>query len=237
MHDLSSFQRFYLTYLGRMYAFTFRTKVRRILGISVGSWLQFIVLVLLFVAWVSGMVELVLVLLAVVFLWLRFSYWRAARSGYNKFMVDKTAVSPTADFEPLKPDERVKLRASGLFALSSRETAVLLRPAEYWKAPLGDHTIMVEQGNDKFLYQFFNRATLEKVEAGWLIFGREPMRALSVTFCTKWGPTFTDFAQMYYVRGDNDEPPCQRRNITFTFASDREHAAVWHNILQDLIEA
>ena len=148
-------------------------------------------------------------------------------------MADKTAVSPTTDFDPLQPHEHVKLRATGQFALSSRETSVLLRPAEYWKVPLGDHSVMVEERSEQYLYQFFSKVTLEKVQAGWLIFGREPMRALSVTFCSKWGPSFTDFSQSYYIRGGKNEPPCQQRAITFTFASDREHAAVWHNILQD----
>ncbi|KAA3657403.1 MAG: hypothetical protein DWQ04_28230, partial [Chloroflexi bacterium] len=146
MHDLSSLQRFYLTYLGRMYAFTFRTKLRRFIGISLGSWLQFCLLLILLVAWILRLPWWLLLLTLFVFLWIRFSYWRAAKAGYNKFVVDKTAVSPTIDFDLLKPNEHVKFRATGLFAVSSRETNVLLRPAEYWKVPLGDHTVMVEQG-------------------------------------------------------------------------------------------
>jgi len=219
-----------------MYAFTFRTKWRRFIGISLASWLQFAAFLILLVAWIVRLPWWLLTLMLFVVLWIRFSYWRAAKARYNKFVVDKTAVSPTADFDPLQPNEHVTLRATGLFAVSSRETSVLLRPAEYWKVPLGDHTVMVEQRPEQYLYQFFGKTTLEKVQVGWLIFGHEPMRALSVTFCSKWGPAYTDFSQLYYVPGGNADPPCQQRNITFTFASDREHAAVWHNILQDLEE-
>jgi len=236
MHDLSLLQQIYLTYLGHMYAFTFRTRWTRFWGISLSSWLQFGAFLILLAAWFFGSSWWLLTVLLIVVLWIRFSYRRAAKVGYYKFVEDKTAVFPTTNFIPLAPNERVKARATGLFALSDMETNVLLRPADYWKVPLGEHTVMVENGPEQFLYQFFNKATLEKVQAGWLIFGREPRRALSVTFCSKWGPTFTDFSQLYYINRGNNEPPCQRRTIVFTFAGDQEHTAVWHNISQDLNE-
>ncbi len=234
MHNLSPLQRFHLNYLGRMYFFTFRTKWRRFMGISIGSWLQIAAALVLLVAWIWHLPWWLLIVMLFIFLWIRFSYKRAEKAGYHKFVADKTAVSPTADFDPLQPNERVKLRATGQFALSGRETSVLLRPAEYWKVPLGDHSVMVEESSEQYLYQFFNKTTLENVQTGWLIFGREPMRALSITFCSKWGPAFTDFSRSYYVRGGKQDPPCQLRDITFTFAGDREYAAVRHSILQDL---
>ncbi|MCA9924532.1 MAG: hypothetical protein KC421_19280, partial [Anaerolineales bacterium] len=231
---LSYFQRFYLSYLGYMYAYAFRTSRQRFLGISRRSWLTLLLFLLLLMSFIFGYPTWISGLLFLIIIWLRFTYWRAAKAGYSKFVADKTAVSPPADLKPLEPNERIKLRATGLFALSSRETNVLLRPAEYWKVPLGEHAVMVEQQPQSFLYQFFNRDTIEDVRVGWLIFGRQPRRTLAVTFCSKWGKNFTDFSQLYYVRGRDDTPPCERREIYFTFANDREHTAVWHTILQDV---
>lgn len=234
MHDLPTYQRIYLSYIGRMYALTYRTIWKRFLGIQLSSWIKWGPLIILLAAWLSGFPWWLLSLIVLVVIWIRVTYRRAAKAGYSRFVVDQTAVSPTIEFQPLAPNERVSLRATGSFALSNRETNVLLRPADYWQAPLGDHTVMVKQGSQHFLYQFFNKQTVEDVHAGWLIFGAEPIQALAVTFCSKWGPNFADFSNLYYVRGGDNAPPCRRRIIYFTFADDRDHAAVWHNILQDL---
>jgi hypothetical protein len=234
MQDFSRFHQLQLSVLGRIYAFAYMTTLRSFLGLRRSSWLKGGTFGLFLVAWIFDWPSVFLFLFLLLTSWVRFIYWRSSRAGYSKFVASKTAVSPPTEFPPLSPNEHVKLRATGRFALSSREDTVLLRPAEYWKIPLGDHVVMVEQAQGHFLYQFFNGEIIETVQTGLLIFGREPLLALAISFCSKWGPEFNDLTQFYYVKNGSDTPPCNKRTIYFTFTSDREHATVWHTIVNSI---
>ncbi|MCP5101120.1 MAG: hypothetical protein GY943_36685 [Chloroflexi bacterium] len=231
MQNLSPFRQLQLTYLGRIYAFTYITKLKKVFGFRISSLLTGGSLGLFLISWIFNWAGFLIILLLLLAIGIRIVYWRANRAGYSKFIEDKTAVFPSSEFPQFPPNEHIKFRASGKFAISSREDSVLLRPAEYWKIPLGDHIVMVEQAPGYFLYQFFNEETIEAVQAGSLIFGHEPHRALSVTFCSKWGPEFNDLAQFYYVKNGTDAPPpCNKRTIYLTFANEEEQTAVWHSI-------
>ena len=233
MIHLPFFRRIYLTFLGQLFSFVYMTTLRRFLGIRRSSWIKGGAIGLFVIAlirnWSSGLVVALLLLV----IWILFVYWRAPRVGYSRFVADKTAVSPPANTPDLIPNHHYKLHATGRFALSNREDGVLLRSAEYWNVPMGDHIVMVEQAPSHFLYQFFDEDSLESVQLGWLIFGREPLQSLAITFCSKWGPEFSDFAQLYYVR-DQAESACGSRTIYLTFTNEDEQTAVWHAILQDV---
>ena len=235
MAHLSFFRRFYLSYLGRIFAFAYLTTLRRFWGIRLSGWIKWGAIGLFLFALIRNWTGWVTVLIFLVMLWVLYIYWRAPRAGYSRFVADKTAVSPPPNSAPLRPNQHIKLHATGQFALSNREDGVLLRPSEYWKVPMGDHVVMVEQAPSHYLYQFFDRDSIEAVQLGWLIFGREPLQSLAITFCSKWGPEFTDFSQLYYVREQGDQP-CSKRTIYLTFADEEEQTAVWHEILEQLNE-
>jgi hypothetical protein len=233
MQDLSLLKRLYYYYLGNIYAFAYRTDRRRFLGARISSWIKFLMLVLLVAAWLFRLGSVALILALLLALWVRLLYWRAQKAGYSKFIPDKTAVVPTAELDPLSPNQHVKVRATGLFSLIDKEEYVLLQPAEYWQVPLGDHIVMVHRTAGSYLYQFFNASTLQEVQHGWLVFGSEPLKTLAITFGARWGPAFTEYGQLYYTGGNGDKTPAQKLTIYFTLANEAEHRAVWHTIVQD----
>jgi hypothetical protein len=124
------------------------------------------------------------------------------------------------------------VQATGLFGVQDRENFVLLQPAHYWQAPLGDHVVMVEHMPKSYVYQFFDAASLQQVQEGWLIFGRELPEVLAVSFRTKWAPQSNELEIRYYGQGEAG-PEAPIRTIYFSFGSEADKQAVWHNIVYD----
>lgn len=222
----------YVALVGPIYAFLYFTVRHTFLGLSLRGWLKFFPLLLMVVAWFArwgmGLVLVGLMLEIVI----QIAYWRAKRQGYLRFMPFAKQQQPTAA-APVADNERVKVQATGTFSVSDRQAYVLQRPAEYWRVPFGDHAIMVQRDKGSYLYQFVEADSLEKVEAGMLVFGRRPHEALALTFLTGWGPeqnepNFNQFRQV-----ENDAPKKDRHTIYLTFEDDRTCGRVWHNLLRD----
>jgi len=234
MKNLSPFKRIYYAYLGRAFSFAYHTDQRRILGFAISSWLKFMTIVLFFTAlglrWGGAALALTF-LLAV---WVQFSYWRAHKLGYHKF-IGEQKTPPRGDKASLAADEKVSLYASGVFAVMDRGATVLLRPSEYWRNHRGNHTVMVSRPGNKFLYQFFAADTLLDVQCGWMIFGKQPLMTLAVTFREAWGANQTDEVVTYMVGGGEHKNKNQKkRTIYLTFEAEEMQAAVWQAIAQDL---
>ena len=238
MQNISFLKKVYLGYLGRVYTFAYFTSKRRFLGIKVSTLLKWITTGLVIAAWLLDWGVVALGITFVVALWVRWFYWSAARAGYSKFIADEAAVIATAQLDPLPANRRIQVRATGTFGLSDREEYVLLRPAEYWQVPLGEHIVMVQSAPGRFLYQFFNASTLQEIQRGWLIFGSRPLDTLAVTFLGRWGPASSEYGQAFYVGGgNNSDANVKRSTIYFTFRDGREQDAVWHTIVSDARQA
>ena len=238
MENFSLPKRLYLAYLGRALALTYFSQRRQILWIPISSWLKglsfaFIVFALIF-RWGQTAVFITLF----IFFWIQFSYWRAGKMGYNKFVVDETGVLPQAAHGLVAPNEKITVRASGTFAVSHRDSTLFMHPAEYWRAPLGDHIIMVQESQTQYLYQFFTTETLQKIEKGWIIFGKEPLQTLALTIQNAWGPDFNNNAIQYYVGGGQTTNGKQRlKTIYFTFDQQEELNRVWGSIVTSMRQA
>jgi hypothetical protein len=232
-HELSPLKKIYFKYLGWTFFWTYRCTLRRFLGITWRNWFLGGSLLLVFVFWlILGRFPWILGLL---FVWIWWVFRRAKRAGYVRFVPDELAGMPGEGIRPLPPNQRIKMRATGIFSLSDREQGVLLRHAEYWQVPLGDHVLMVEQKPGHYLYQFFDAKTLVNVQPGWLIFGKEPLDALAITFMLTWGPEQNNNdSLLYYVGGgQGTEEPTTPRTIYLTFEDSEACEAVWHNIVFD----
>jgi hypothetical protein len=163
----------------------------------------------------------------------RVLYWKVKRDGYIRFL--RAADRP--DREPhdfLADNEKVTALATGSFSVSNHEAYVLQRPAEYWRVPIGDHAIMVEREPGKFLYQFVQAGSLQNVEGGYLIFGRQPQEALAITFLTTWGPEFSEITPRQFMPSSNHTPAKLERKIYLTFSNAFDREMVWHNLLRDV---
>ncbi|WP_420629834.1 hypothetical protein [Candidatus Leptofilum sp.] len=233
MDHLSPTKQFYYSFLGQLYAFAYTSRQRTFLGIPQSGWLRLGIFAL-FIAALIGRWGWVAILLTVL-LWLivSFVYWCARREDYNKFVADETAVSPPATIKPIAPNERTAVYASGRYAVSGKADTVLLqKPAHYWRVPLGDHIVMVEYRPKRFLYQFFAPRTLQKVQRGWILFGKEPIPTLAITFLEVWGQD-EDSSLLYYVQGGaaDDLNHLKPRTIYFSFEKTAVLQKVWATLI------
>ncbi|MCA9873183.1 MAG: hypothetical protein KC441_05995 [Anaerolineales bacterium] len=217
IHDMSLGRRLFYRYLGLAYGFTYWTSHKTFLGATWQGWIKFLVIVLLLASlifrwgvWETGGTAVLLV-------WIYFSYWRAKKAGYSKFILSET--EHLLPGEGLPPYQRTTVWATGVYHVTEFNKFLLLRPAEYWQVPLGQHVVMVEHRRQKFLYQFFDWRTLQQVEAGWLIFGARPLATLAVTFISAW-------------LEDGKDP--ETRTIYLSFPEVETQTAVWRTIIRDV---
>jgi len=219
MSDLAWGRRWLYRYLGLAYAFTYWTSHKTFLGATFQGWIKFLTIVLLLAALIFRWGVWVIGGTAVFLLWVYFSYWRAKKAGYSKFVPDETGQISPDNSAALAPYQRESLWATGVYHVTAFNKFLLLRPAEYWQVPLGGHVVMVEHKREKYLYQFFNAHTLQAMQKGWLIFGLRPLETLAVTFVSAW-------------LEDGKTP--EARTIYFSFADVSAQTAVWHTIAKDL---
>jgi hypothetical protein len=234
MQELSLWKRAIYRLLGFIFYWTYVTETQTFLDLSLGWIIRRLFFVLVLIGLLGRWGQWTWILLAVAVV-VSLVYWYTARTGYNRFVVkkDESAVSLASDgARPLPANEKIDVRATGLFSVRDRESFVLMQPAQYWQVPLGDHVVMVEHMPKSFVYQFFDAASLQEVQEGWLIFGREPREVLAVTFRTKWAPQFAQLEIRYYVQHEA-EPESPLRTIYFSFANEADKQAVWHNIVHD----
>ena len=239
MHDLPVYKRLYYRWLGLVYGFTYWTS-HHVFIFRLSTWVKLLAFVPLVIVWRQNRSTPVLGMALLLGLWVLWLYWRARRVGYKRFVAGETAVStllstPTVDLAPITPNQRVPLKASGIFGVANREEQVLLKPAEYWQVPLGDHTIMVQLEPGRFLYQFFNAGNLQNLQTGWLVCGLTPLPVLAVTFYSVWGQDQLSLRDLY--QGVEDENrDSKQRTIYLHFDNEADETAVRHTILYDARE-
>lgn len=240
MEDLPFAKHLYYSYLGRMYAFAFFSRRRTFLGATHSGWLRFLIFALFVASLILRWGVAINIVTFLLWVYVGFVYRRAKKEGYNKFVADETAVFPPENTPPLAPNERAVVRASGRYAVTTKSNTVLLqKPAHYWHVPLGDHIVMVEYRPQNFLYQFFNAKTLQKIECGWILFGKEPISTLAITFLEVWGPDHSNKALAYYVGGGayEDLSRLKPRTIYFSFEDAAIQNKVWATLIKDAREA
>ncbi len=235
MENFSLPKRLYLAYLGRALAATYYSQHRKFLRVTIRSWIKWLSFAAFMVALLFRLGATAVLLTLFIFLWIQFSYWRAGRMGFSKFVVDDTAVLPVDKITLIPAEEKMRLHASGTFALSTRDNSVFMHPAEYWRSGLGEHVVMVQETKTRFLYQFFTAATVQKIEKGWSVFGKEPIQTLAVTIDDTWGPAQNNNAIAYYVGGGPGVSGKQKaRAIYFTFEEEAMLLRVWGSLVADM---
>lgn len=217
---------------GPLYTVLYFTVTHHFLGFTISSWLKNLPLLLLPFALMIGQPAIWLAALLILAFFVRLLYWKARRDGYISFVATGEQI-PSAASRAIADDEKLKVRATGNFSVQNREKYVLQRPADYWRLPLGDHAIMVEHRPGRFLYQFIQPGTLERIVPGLVCFGRKPCRALAITFLSAWRPDGNDVNFMFYSPSENGNPARLRRKIYLSFQDQTDMEAVWRNLLRD----
>lgn len=223
-----------MSILSPLYAFLYWSSRRRLLGLSLRTWLALAPLILAFAgllrAWPLPVILGLLVLSAATSVLVVL----AARSGYKRFVPD-ASMALDDEYEAPRNEHRIPLHATGIFSVQNREDYVLARPAEYWRVPLGQHVFMVQELPGRFLYQIINPQDIESVQPGYLLYGREPQKALALNFLATWGPQFA-YQPTYTHVGQEEEPPAVvgvARTVYLTFDSDADRHTVWKSLLLD----
>jgi hypothetical protein len=122
----------------------------------------------------------------------------AGSKGYIHFRasVDAEAlVRHAPPGPPFYPEERVPVRASGLFTVEGRDQAYVDLDADYESVDSREHIILARVHPSRFLllgtwpdyelgwwYIFFQPAILRQIRAGHLHFGRRPRLALKILY-------------------------------------------------------
>jgi hypothetical protein len=219
---------------GQFNAFIYRTQQQKFLGLTVSGWLKNLPLLLLFIGLWQGWPAAVLILLLAAAVLIRYFYWLIKRQGYVTFKPDPQVSAPAA-VEPLANNQKMNVCVTGILSVNDREAYLIEQPGEYWRVPMGEHVIMVQEKPGWFLYQFMQGETLQAIRPGLFHFGSEPRQALAVDYFGQWGPEFAQYENLYYVPGDG-KGPRRRRTLYFTFDSDQDRLVVWNTLLQDLGE-
>jgi hypothetical protein len=94
---------------------------------------------------------------------------------------------------------------------------------------------MVQEMPGRFLYQIINPEDVESVQPGYLLYGRQPQKALAVNFLATWGPQFAYQPSYTYVGQEEDAPAAVgvARTVYLTFDSDADRHTVWKSLLLD----
>lgn len=218
--------------LSQLYAFIYLTRRRTLLGVTLATWAVLLLLLLALWAFLlrwPGWVSQVALLTALA---LMAGYWIAGRKGYTRFVGDDEMVLDP-EFASPRDESRVPLRATGIFSVRDYEKYVLNEPAEYWRVPMGHHVIMVQNGPGQYLYQIVEPQHMCNLEAGYLLHGRHPQKALALSFLVSWSPELAREPTFY--PGAPEEParnPGEQRTIYFTFDHDADRFAVWRSLLE-----
>ncbi len=220
MDHLSFSDRLTALLTGPLYAFLYYTVQHRILGFTLSGWLKnlgflFSLLALIqrwSIFWIAFGVVLAIVVRGI--------YWYAKRDGYIRFLPIEDQTSLPA--KRLADKDKISIRATGKFSVKDWEDYVLRRPAECWRVPIGDHAIMVEQSPGRYIYQFIQPGSVDRIESGLFCFGSKPEPALAITFYSTWGPDSEDVNFMFYEPGKNDHPRKFRQKIFISFSNQDE---------------
>ncbi|UCG22687.1 MAG: hypothetical protein JSW55_10925 [Chloroflexota bacterium] len=217
---------------GALYGFLHATVRHTFLGATVRAWLMNLpILLALFlpllgwpIAWSIAMLVLALIL--------RLLYWKAKRDGYVRFVAESDQ-QPGDSAPAVADNQKVALKATGVFSVKDWEEYMLGRPADYWRVPMGDHAVMVQYSPGRFLYQFIRLGSIDAIRAGSLFHGRWPQKALAITYLTSWGPETDDVDFMFYAPSDEDNPSAVKRKMFLAFENESIRSSVWRNLLPD----
>ncbi len=232
MAEIPLFKRLYYVHLGNLYWFSHYTSIHRLLGIRYSTLIKLLALLLMLAAWIFRWNEIARYASLLLTVWIFIAYWRAKRANYFRFVPATTDLPIPSDLDRIAPYRRIPLLATGVFSLQDWERSVLLRPAEYWQVPRGDHALMVEHRPRKYLYQFFGAQTLQNLQRGWLLYGWRPKPALAITFISIWGPEFSEIQFSIFGAEKKAKKP-KIRTIYISFTSEEAEQAIYQNILND----
>jgi hypothetical protein len=213
--------------LGPLYAFLYITVRKRFIGVSIAGWLKNIpwLFALLALPTRLGIGWVIAGFLLAIFL--RILYWQGKRSGYIRFIVQDRLTSPERD-DQLAANQKIDVRASGIFSVHNWQSYVRQHPAQYWRVAMGDHAVMVKFEANRYLYQFIQPDSMESIIPGMLFSGRHPEPALEISFLSDWGPEAPAINYNFFSSVQEEERKRLARKIYLAFDDIETRSLVWN---------
>lgn len=120
----------------------------------------------------------------------------AKRQGFIVFRRNKRALSPSPDHPELVPDEKVPVRATGLFEVRDRQRYLVEVTADFATMETREHIVMGRTLDPRFLvgapkddvgwwYIFFMPHMIKEIEAGEAHFGLRARPAIEIRYRTE----------------------------------------------------
>jgi hypothetical protein len=117
----------------------------------------------------------------------------AKRLGFVVFRRNKRALLPAPDRPELVPDEKVAVRATGLFEVRDRQCYLVEVPADFATMETREHIVMGRMLDPRFLvgtpkadagwwYIFFKPHMIREIEVGKVHFGLRARSAIKVAY-------------------------------------------------------
>jgi hypothetical protein len=234
MQELRSLvTRAYHSTLAFTLALAYRSNHQTFLGITLARWIKTVTLVPILVTLVQGYGIFATVLAVSLFLWVRIVYWRARLNGYIQFVPDSGGVDTGDQPPPLAADQRVRSWATGTFRVNGEGEYLMLRPAEYWQVPLGDHIIMARVGKDRFKYRILEPESVRELRLGSLLFSTRLRHSLAVTFIElQMDDPSAQF--VFTATSRRDMAPGREQTMYLTFENELHQRTVWHNLTRNM---
>jgi hypothetical protein len=131
----------------------------------------------------------------------------AKRQGFIVFREREGTLPPAPDLPELAPDEKVAVRATGLFEVRDRQRYLVEVTADFATMETKEHIVMGRMLDPRFLlgapkddagwwYIFFKPHTIREIEVGQVHFGLRSRPAIKLTYRTSEGkaePVYLSF--------------------------------------------
>jgi len=161
-----------------------------------------------------------------------------------RYLVFRRVAAPQPAPALLRPDEKIALRATGLFEVEGKEQAFTELAAYLRSFNTREHAVMAVAPPSRFLalgvwpeedlgmwYIFFKSREVRQIESGVSYFGRQARPALRLTVDQKLPPKNAPLDAWGIQR--KEKPKTRRQTLHFSFDAPLDRDRVLANLLMD----
>lgn len=237
-----------MTILGILLKASYQLRRHLWAGLSLDRWLIVLLVMaagLMAIGWVPGGVPGVIICAALLVLLLALRVW-AGRHSYLAFRPGAGGLHPNPHPLPLTANDKLAVRATGLFEVEGKEQAFTELQAYFRSFRTREHAVMAivppsrllligqwPQADIGMWYIFFKNTELQGIAAGDSYFGRRPRPALRLAIEQTLPPKNSPLEAWGIVRSDKPKPRLRQQVIYLSFDSAEDRGRIWANLLSD----
>ncbi len=234
--------------LGILFKASYQLRRHLWAGLALDRWLAVLLLVgvgLMAIGLLpGGVVGIVAGVSLLVLLWM-LPVW-AARRNYVAFRPDHHGQQPALQPTPLSPNDKLPVRASGLFEVQGKEQVFTELQAYLRSFQTREHAVMAivppsrllligqwPQADIGMWYIFFKNTELRRIEPGASYFGHRPRPALRLSVEQTLPPKRSPLEAWGLVQSDKPKPRLRQQVIHLSFENVEDRNRMLSNLLFD----